>query len=313
MSVIGVDVGGTKIAAARLGPGDGIEESLVIPTPEGGEAVVRAIADATARLVAGATDDVAAVGVGVPATIDPATGIVGASNHTGLDGLHARDLLAQHIGLPVHVDNDGNLAALAEHRLGAARGHDDVVLMTVGTGIGGGLIIGGRVFRGGGGQGAELGHVVVEGDGPPCQGNCPNHGCIETMCSGTSLGRDLRAAAAADPGGALGVLLAEGRLDSRTGLDLARAGDADALGVFTTAGRWLGVAVASLTNIFDPGIVVIGGGLSAAEEILLAPAREEYQRRALPPTRRAPLVVARFRNDAGMVGAGILAAEEGAA
>lgn len=311
MSVIGVDVGGTKIAAGTLGAGHAIQDSLTIPTPPGGATVVRAIADVVLSLAGRAPEAVTAVGVGIPATIDAATGIVGASNHTGMDGLHARHLLQAHIPYPVHVDNDGNLAALAEHRLGAARGHSDVVLMTVGTGIGGGLIVGDRVFRGGRGQGAELGHVVVKGDGPACQGNCPNHGCVETMCSGTSLARDLRAFAEAHPGSPLATLHAEGRLDSRTGLELAREGDPDATEVFATAGRWLGVAVASLTNVFDPDIVVIGGGLSAAGELLLGPARDEYQRRALPPTRRAPLVLADLRNDAGMVGAGILALEDG--
>ncbi len=313
MSVIGVDVGGTKIAAGRLGPAYEVEESLVIPTPSGGITVVEAIADAVTRLSAGASDPVRAVGVGLPATIDAHTGIVGASNHTGMDGMHARDLLEAHIPHPVHVDNDGNVAALAEHRLGAGRGHSDLVLLTVGTGIGGGLIVGGRVFRGGHGQGAELGHVVVKGDGPPCQGDCPNHGCVETMCSGTSLGRDLRAFAQANPGSALAALDADGALDSRSGLQLAHQGDPDAIAIFEEAGRWLGVAVASLTNVFDPDVVIIGGGVSAAGELLLAPARHEYQRRALPPTRRAPLVRAALGPDAGMVGAGILAAEGDAA
>lgn len=309
MSVIGVDVGGTKIAAARLGPGYGIAESVRMPTPPGGTAVLDAVADAVRALADAAPGTVTAVGVGIPATIDSATGIVGASNHTGMDGLHVRDLLGQRMPYPVAVDNDGNMAALAEHRLGAARGHADAVLLTIGTGIGGGLVAGGQLLRGGHGQGAELGHVVVKGDGPPCQGNCPNHGCVETMCSGTSLTRDLRAFAAANPGTALGALAADGRLDSRTGLELAQAGDADALAIFATAGRWLGVAVASFTNIFDPDVVVIGGGVSAAGEMLIGPARDEYQRRALPPTRRAPLVAAQMGNDAGMVGAGIMAAE----
>lgn len=312
MGVIGVDVGGTKIAAALLGPDYGILQSVRMPTPDGGTSVVDAVAQVVQSLATEAADPVTAVGVGLPATIDAATGIVGASNHTGMDGLHARELLAERMPWPVAVDNDGNLAALAEHRLGAARGHRDAVLLTIGTGIGGGLIVGDQVLRGGHGQGAELGHVVVKGDGPPCQGNCPNHGCVETMCSGTSLARDLRAFATANPGTALAALEADGRLDSRTGLDLARQGDAEAVAIFQEAGRWLGVAVASFTNIFDPDVVVIGGGVSAAGELLLGPARDEYQRRALPPTRRAPLVAAQMGNDAGMVGAGILAAEAAA-
>lgn len=311
MSVIGVDVGGTKIAAGRLDAGFGVEDSLVIPTPTDADAVIGAIAGVVRDLATGASDSVAGVGVGIPATIDARTGVVGASNHTGLDGLHARDVLAQHIPFPVRVDNDGNLAALAEHRLGAARGQANIVLLTLGTGIGGGIIIDGRLFRGGHGQGAELGHMVVKGDGPPCQGNCPNRGCIETMCSGTSLGRDLRAFAGANPGTALAALHEDGRLDSRSGLACAQDGDPGAITVFAAAGRWLGVAVASFANIFDPDVVVIGGGLSAAGELLLGPARAEYQSRALPPTRGAQLVLAHLREHAGMVGAGILAADGG--
>lgn len=313
VSVIGVDVGGTKIAAGRVGADLSVEDSLTIPTPDGGTTVVQAIADVVHSLAAGSSDPITGVGVGLPATIDSRTGIVGASNHTGMDGMDARDLLQERIPYPVHVDNDANVAVLAEHRLGAGRGHADVVLLTVGTGIGGGLVVGGTVFRGGRGQGAELGHVVVKGDGPPCQGNCPNHGCIETMCSGTSLARDLRAFADAHPGTPLATLHAEGRLDSRTGLDLARQGDDGAIEVFATAGRWLGVAVASLTNIFDPDIVIVGGGVSDAGELLLGPARDEYQRRALPPTRRAPLVRAELGPGAGVVGAGILAIDGGIA
>jgi len=133
------------------------------------------------------------------------------------------------------------------------------------------------------------------------------------MCSGTSLGRDLRAFARANPGSALGALEADDALDSRSGLELALAGDPDAIAIFEEAGRWLGVAVASLTNVFDPDVVIIGGGVSAAGELLLGPARREYQSRALPPTRRAPLVRAALGPDAGMVGAGILAAEGDAA
>jgi glucokinase len=175
--------------------------------------------------------------------------------------------------------------------------------------VGGGIVIGGQIFRGGRGHGAELGHICVDGDGPPCQGDCPGHGCLETMCSGTAITRDLRAFAVANPDTALCALHAVGELDSRSGLALARHGDSDALQVFAGAGRWLGVGVASLCNAFDPDVVVIGGGVSDAGEVILGPAREEYLARALPPTRRAEVVRATFGHEAGMVGAGILAAD----
>ncbi|MFM9017864.1 MAG: ROK family protein [Actinomycetota bacterium] len=309
MSVIGVDVGGTKIAAGRLDPALAATDPIVIPTPDGGMAIIDAIAGLVADLSAGSPDEVRAVGVGLPATIDAVTGRVAHSVHTGMDDFDAAGALEAAVGLPVFLDNDANLAALAEHRLGAARGLADVVLLTLGTGIGGGLIIDDQVFRGGRGHGAELGHISVDGNGPPCQGGCPNRGCIETMCSGTALGREFRAFAADNPDTALGRLHAAGDLDSRSGLALAQQGDPEALAIVTTAGEWLGVAVTSLANTFDPDIILIGGGLSAAGELLLGPARDIYQQRALPPTRRAPLQVAALGADAGMVGAGVMAHE----
>ncbi|MBM3665036.1 MAG: ROK family protein [Actinobacteria bacterium] len=309
MSVIGVDVGGTKIAAVRLDPALGPTDPVVIPTPDGGMAIVKAIAGLVGDLAAGSPDVVRAVGVGLPATIDAVTGRVAHSVHTGMDDFDAAGALEAAVGLPVFLDNDANLAALAEHRLGAGRGRANVVLLTLGTGIGGGLIIEGRVFRGGRGQGAELGHISVDGNGPPCQGGCPNRGCIETMCSGTALAREFCAFAADNTDTALGQLHAAGHLDSRSGLALAQQGNPEALAIVTMAGEWLGVAVTSLANTFDPDIILIGGGLSAAGELLLGPARAVYQQRALPPTRRAPLQVAALGPDAGMVGAGVMAHE----
>ncbi|MFM8829338.1 MAG: ROK family protein [Actinomycetota bacterium] len=252
MSVIGVDVGGTKIAAGRLDPALAATDPIVIPTPDGGMAIIDAIAGLVADLSAGSPDEVRAVGVGLPATIDAVTGRVAHSVHTGMDDFDAAGALEAAVGLPVFLDNDANLAALAEHRLGAARGLADVVLLTLGTGIGGGLITRDQVFRGGRGHGAELGHISVDGNGPPCQGGCPNRGCIETMCSGTALGREFRAFAADNPDTALGRLHAAGDLDSRSGLALAQQGDPEALAIVTTAGEWLGVAVTSLANTFDP-------------------------------------------------------------
>jgi glucokinase len=309
MTVIGVDVGGTKIAAGRLADDFAIERTVVIPTPHGGISILEAIAGLVVDLQSDAAQPVTAVGVGLPATIDSETGLVAHSVHTGMGDFNAAGPLQNLIGLPVHLDNDANLAMLAEHRLGAARGMRTALLLTVGTGIGGGIVINDAIFRGGRGHGAELGHVTVEADGPPCQGNCPGRGCLETMCSGTALTRDFRAFAEANPDSPIGRLHASGSLTSITGLDLAQAGDADAIEVVAAAGRWLGAGIASLCNTFDPDIVLIGGGVSDAGELLLGPARDVYQARALPPTRRAPLALASFGPEAGMVGAGILAAD----
>jgi glucokinase len=219
--------------------------------------------------------------------------------------------LVERIGLPVFVDNDANVAALAEHLFGAARGSENAVMLTIGTGIGGGLILGGEIYRGATGAGAELGHTVIDIDGPRCQGNCPNHGCVETFASGTAIGREGRAAAESEPDSALGKLLAEGKeIDGKAVTELAFAGDATAIGVFDLVGSRLGVALASFANIFEPEVIVIGGGVIAAGDLLLEPARRELAARALPPMNRTPVVAAELGEDAGMIGAAAMARVE---
>ena len=162
---------------------------------------------------------VAAVGLGIPATIDHDRGVAISAVNLPIDDLPIRELVGERTGLPVFVDNDANVAALAEHLYGAARGADNVVMLTIGTGIGGGLILGGEIYRGATGAGAELGHMVIAMDGLPCQGNCPGHGCVETYASGTALGREARAAAEREPDSALGAMLADGRDGRRQGGD----------------------------------------------------------------------------------------------
>jgi glucokinase len=209
--------------------------------------------------------------------------------------------------VPVALDNDANAAILAEHRFGAARGAENAVMLTVGTGIGGGLVTGGEVYRGSSGAGAELGHVVIEADGPPCQGNCPNHGCVEALASGTAIAKAGKAAAEREPDSALGKALAAGPIVGRTVTDLALSGDRLAQEVVAEAGRHLGVALCSLANIFDPDVFVIGGGVSAAGDLLLDPARDELRSRALPPMNGAPVKLAELGPDAGMIGAAAMA------
>jgi glucokinase len=217
--------------------------------------------------------------------------------------------MAERLGLPVFVDNDANMAALAEHRAGAARGTNEAVIMTIGTGIGGGLILRGELYRGGIGAAGELGHVVIDMDGPPCQGNCPNHGCVEALASGTALAREALRVAQERPDSGLGRALADGReLAGPLVTELAHDGDDAAIEVLRTIGSNLGVAIASLVNIFNPEVVVIGGGVIAAGELLLAPARAEVAARALPPSKdEVRIVAAQFGVEAGMVGAAALA------
>ena len=305
---IGVDLGGTKMLVGVLDPDSEVKfESREASTGQTEdqlvELLVREIEEARE-----ARPGVAAVGLGIPATIDHDRGIAISAVNLPIDDLPVRELVGERTGLPIFVDNDANVAALAEHLYGAARGADNAVMLTIGTGIGGGLILGGEVYRGASGAGAELGHVVIAMDGLPCQGNCPGRGCVETYASGTALGREARAAAEREPDSALGRLAAAGeKIDGKKVTELALAGDPTAVGVFDLVGSRLGVALTSFANIFEPEVFVIGGGVIAAGDLLLEPARRELRARALPPMRDTPVVAAELGEDAGMIGAAAMA------
>ncbi len=255
--------------------------------------------------------DVEAIGLGIPCTIDRARGVAVSAVNLPIVDVPVRDLIAERLGLPTFIDNDASVAALAEHRFGAARGSRDAVMLTIGTGIGGGLILDGQVYRGSSGAAPELGHVVIDQAGPKCQGNCPNHGCVEVLASGTALGNEGQLAAAAHPGSVLGRALAGGtEINGRLVTDAAIAGDGIAAEVVATIGRRLGVALSSLANIFDPDVIVIGGGVAAAGELLLQPARDQLRTRALPPMNAAPVLPAELGPDAGLIGASTMALED---
>ncbi len=254
---------------------------------------------------------VAAAGLGIPCTIDRVAGVAINAVNLQISGVPIRDLMTKRLGLPVFIDNDANTAALAEHRFGAARGARNAVILTVGTGIGGGLIIDGSPYRGSTGAGAELGHMVIEADGPECQGTCPSRGCVEALASGTALAIEGAAAAKRAPGSALGRLVVAGELiDGRAVTDAALAGDEAAIEATALIGRRLGVAMSNLANIFEPDVIVVGGGVMAAGELLLGPAREELRSRALPPMNETRVVAAELGPEAGMIGAAALAALE---
>jgi glucokinase len=308
--VIGVDLGGTKLLAGAIDSGlevhhraqrtvAGLDQSALLET------TVDAVGEA--RAAAGA--DVAAVGFGIPSLIDQRTGTAVVAVNLDLLNLPFRDIMAERLGLPVFVDNDANVAALAEHYAGAARGAREAVVLTIGTGIGGGLILRGELYRGAIGSGAELGHTVIDMDGPPCQGNCPNHGCVEALASGTALAREARRIASERPESGLGRALAAGReLVGPLVTELAHDGDEAAIETLALIGSRLGVAIASFVNIFNPEVVVVGGGVIAAGELLLGPARATVAARALPPSRDVVRIVpARFGIEAGMIGAAALA------
>ncbi len=305
---IGVDLGGTKMLLGVLdGDSKTVWESRERSAGESEdelvELLVREVGEAR-----GERPDVKAVGMGIPATIDHERGLAVAAVNLPIENLPIRDLVVERTGLPTFVDNDANVAALAEHLFGAARGAKNAVMLTIGTGIGGGLILGGEIYRGSSGAGAELGHVAIQLDGPACQGNCPGHGCVETLASGTALGREGRAAAESNPDSTLGKLLADGaEIDGKAVTVAAQGGDETAIGVFDLVGSRLGVALASFANIFEPEVIVIGGGVIAAGELLLGPARRELEARALRPMNRTPVVPAELGEDAGMIGAAAMA------
>jgi glucokinase len=307
---IGVDLGGTKMAVGVLAGTETRWERREASTGQTEDELVELLV----REVGAAREarpDAVAVGLGIPATIDQERGEAVAAVNLPIADLPIRELVAERVGLPVFLDNDGNVAALAEYLYGAARDMPFMVMLTIGTGIGGGLILGGEIFRGSTGAGAELGHTVIQADGPPCQGNCPNHGCVESLASGTALGREGRAAAESSPDSALGQLHAEGKeIDGLAVTQAALGGDETAIGVFDLIGTRLGVACSSFANIFQPDAIVVGGGVIAAGDLLLEPARRELRQRALTPMNRTPILAATLGADAGMIGAAALARTE---
>ena len=232
--------------------------------------------------------------------------------HLPIVELPVAAIMAERLGLPVFVDNDGNCAMLAEHRSGAAQGAQHALLLTIGTGIGGGLVVGGRLVRGATGAAGEPGHMSIDEDGPPCHGACPGRGCLETYVSGTALGLAGERAAAADLQSPLALARRAGhQITGALVTELAFDGDVGALDAVTRMGEHLGVGLAGLVNLLNPEVVVIGGGVIAAGDLLLDPARRVVAARALTPSRDvARIVPARYGAESGMLGAAVLAMEE---
>jgi glucokinase len=307
--VIGIDAGGTKLL------GGVVDEGLVVHhrvrrTWRGGDrAETLDIFVGAVEEVRAAAPDVVAVGFGIPALVEWETGVSRWSTHLPLADVRFRDVMSERLGLPVVVDNDANAALLAEARFGAARGVSHAVLVALGTGIGSGLLLDGRIYRGARGLGAEIGHMVVDLHGPDCQGECPGRGCLEVMASGSTIGREGRAAAAAQPESGLGRrVAAEQEITGGIVTELAHAGDAAAVSVLAQVGRRLGYGLVGVVNVFNPERIVIGGGAIAAGELLLGPAREVVAERALPPVREmVSIVPAEFGDESGMLGAALLA------
>jgi glucokinase len=308
-TALGLDVGGTKINAFRVRRDGTVDERRTVATPaDDPEATIRAMIDVAREIRA---SDVVAVGVGAAGLVDSDEGMLRFAPNLAWRDLPIAARMREGLGLPCQVDNDANVAAWGEWRFGAGRGYRHMLLVTVGTGIGGGIVAGRRLFRGAHGFGGEIGHVIVEPDGPQC--GCGNRGCWETVASGQAVGRLGREAAREHPDSLVATLA--GDADAVSGVTVTEAalrGDAIAIEVFREVGRRLGEGIAGLVNVLDPQIVVVGGGAISAGDLLLQPAREACERAVEAPAfrPRVPIVPAELGNDAGAVGAAALAFEE---
>jgi glucokinase len=292
---LGVDVGGTKILAGVVDREGGVERREGRPTPQTSQEDLLAELDAVVERLLG--DDVAALGFGLPSTIDQARGRAVASVHIPLEEMDFRDRMAERFGLPVGIDNDANAAAIAEWRLGAARGASYVVMLTLGTGIGGGLILDGRPYRGWSGAAAELGHMVLDYGGAPCGQGCTGHGHFEALAAGKVADEAARRR--------FGLEANARRLVAE-----ARAGHGEARDDLAEIGRRLGAGLGSLVNVFDPEVIVLGGGFAEADEFVLGPARETLAVEALSPGRdHVRIEWAQLGPDAGMIGSALVGFE----
>jgi glucokinase len=307
---IGVDVGGTKVAAGVVDDGGRIIEKLKRYTPA-------ASPDDTIGVIAGAVTEllgrytVEAVGIGAAGFVDQARARVLFAPNLAWRDEPVKKLVEEHIGRPVTVENDANAAAWAETKLGAGRGHQNVVLITVGTGIGAGMVFDGRLYRGGFGSAGEPGHYRVVPEGRLC--GCGNRGCWEQYSSGSALVAEAREFARRSPEAATRLLQLGGGtpegIDGPAVTEAAREGDPGAVRCFETVGNWLGAGLADLSAILDPSCFVIGGGVSEAGELLLGPAREAYEHNLTGHTHRpiADVRLAELGADAGLIGAADLA------
>lgn len=295
MRVIGVDVGGTKTLAAVVTREGAIEKQVTHPTDVSSQDALLAGLDAIVEEVRGG-EEIAALGFGIPSRVDQRSGRAVASVNIPLAEVDFRDRMRERHGLPVGIDNDANAATIGEWRAGAAKGARNVVMLTLGTGVGGGLILEGRPFRGTTGVGAELGHIVIGLDGPPC--GCGGHGHLESYAAGRAADRAAR------------ELYGEGA-DGHRLVTRARNGEPEAVDALAEIGRRLGAGIASFVNVFEPEVFVIGGGFgSSAADLLLGSAREVLAREGLEPARdTVKIVLAELGFYAGVIGAGMIAFE----
>ncbi len=312
--VVAVDLGGTQLRVALLDQSYRILARHAEPTraDEGVESVL-------ARMVAGVSriaemegkDRVCGIGVSAPGPLDPWRGVIHwAPNLPGWRDVALADCLTEALDQPVAMGNDGNLAALAEQRCGAGKGQADLVYITVSTGIGGGVISGGQVILGRGGLGGEVGHMTVAPDGPRC--NCGNMGCLEALASGPAIARQARALVEAGARTNIADLVGGDpeRITAKVVHEAADEGDVVAVDLFRKAGMYLGIGIVNLMYLFNPGVVVIGGGVAKAGDLLRVPIEATIRQR-IPEIywKDCPIVDAALGDDVCLMGAAILAME----
>jgi len=310
---IGLDVGGTKIASATLCDGELSESTLVETSLDDRDALIAQLVDAVEAL---RHDDVRAVGVGVPSVVDFETGRIRSSVNIPLEDVPLRELLTEKLGLPVFVDNDASCAALAEAFEDGRFTCPDLVMFTIGTGVGGGTVLGGSLYRGATGAAPEIGHQIIgmdllDGDESP-ESDFPQPGSLEALASGRALDRLALDAARRDPSSFLGKrLAADGEVTGHDAVDGAKEGDEAARRCVRILGERLGIGIANAINLYDPLEVVIGGGVSNAGDLLLEPAERVAFRHVLPGVgTRTKIRLARHGPRAGVLGAALIAAQE---
>ena len=306
-NAVGVDVGGTKIAAGIVSPEGKILSDVRYPTPHAPEKLVETIVRSIKEVMEG--HEVGGVCLAVPGYIlAQENRVVFSANLHAIEGIPLKDRVEPEIGVPLVIENDANAAAWGEFRFGAGSEVDHLVFVTLGTGVGGGVISHGVLLRGAQGSGGELGHVTVHATGPRCA--CGNRGCLEALASGTAIARRARVAAVERPGSALGRLASRRKLLGEDVTELAREGDETALSVLEETGTWLGIGLAGFVNVFNPEVVAVGGGAMEAGDLILASARREVRLRARPPSRDlVEIQVATLGPESGLLGAAALARE----
>ncbi len=305
MNAIGVDVGGTKIAVGIVSADGELLDEVRQPTPHTSKRLIEALAGAIQEV--GNGHEVGGVCLAVPGNILATENrVIYSPNLHAIEGVALKDELEPKIGLPLTVENDANAAAWGEFRFGAGSDVDHLVFITLGTGVGGGVITHGVLMRGAQGAGGELGHTTIQATGPRC--SCGNRGCLEAMASGTAIRRRAREVAIEKPGSALNRLASTREILGEDVTRLAEGGDEAALSVLEEAGVWLGIGLAGFVNVFNPEVVAIGGGVVEAGDLILNPARREIQLRARSPARDlAEIRVATLGAKSGILGAAALA------